>query len=73
MISQTEYLFQKEDINLHVFNIITRMNEKKKKATKLILCYCKCKLDVENEPEIKYGMRDFVDVSEKSHAKTSCE
>ena len=41
MISQTEYLFQKEDINLHVFNITTRMNEKKK-ATKLILCYCKC-------------------------------
>ena len=30
-------------------------------------------LDVENEPEIKYGMRDFVDVNEKSHAKTSCE
>ena len=46
---------------------------KKKKATKLILCYCKCKLDVENDPEIKYGMRDFVDATEKSHVKTSCE
>ena len=34
MISQTEYLFQKEDINLHAFNIITRMNEKKKKSNK---------------------------------------
>ena len=48
------------------------MKKKKKNKTNFI-CYCKCKLDVENDPEIKYGMRDFVDATEKSHAKTSCE
>ena len=54
-----------EDLNIPVFNTITRKNESKI-LTKDISCECKCKFDKRNVNQIKSGITINVDVSAKS-------
>ena len=54
----------KEDVNLKVFNAVTRMNESKT-LTKVITCRCKCKFDGGNVIQVKIGITINVDVSAK--------
>ena len=44
MIYLIKYVFQAEDLNLSVFNMITGINESKT-LTRHISCECKCKFD----------------------------
>ena len=53
-----------EDLNIHVFNTITRKNESNI-LTKDISCECKCKFDKINVNQIKSGKTINVDVSAK--------
>ena len=55
-----------EDLNLSVFNTITRINESKT-LTKHISCKCKCKFNVKHVIQINGGITINVDVSVKKH------
>ena len=57
-----------EDVNLNVFNIVTRINESKS-LIKHISCGCKCKFDGKKVIHFKNGIKIFVDVSVKIQQK----
>ena len=53
---------EKKDLNIHVFNVITGINESKV-LTKHISCKCKCKFHGKNLIQIKNGIMINVDVN----------
>ena len=54
-----------EDLNIYVFNMITRKNESKI-LTKDLSCECKCRFDEKNVIQINGGITINVDVSVKN-------
>ena len=54
-----------ENLNLNMFNIITRITESKT-LTKHVLCQCKCRFDRKNIIEINDGIMIIVYVSVKN-------
>ena len=54
-----------EDLNINMFNIITRINESKT-LTKHISCECECRFDGKNVIKINGGITINVDMSVKN-------
>ena len=54
-----------EDLNLSLFNMITKINESKT-LTNHILCECKCEFDWKNKFQVNGGITINVDVSVKT-------
>ena len=61
----------KKDSNLHVFNVITGINESKT-ITEHIICKCECKFDSKNITRIKNGITINVGVSVKIQKNIIC-
>ena len=71
-ISNRVYVPNKtEDLNLHVFNMITGMNESKT-LTKHISCKCECKLDGRKPNPNQRWNNDNVDVCVKIWKSIMC-
>ena len=61
----------KKDSNLHVFNVITGINESET-ITEHIICKCECKFDSKNITRIKNGITINVGVSVKIQKNIIC-